>query len=325
MKFGLALPNSGPIAGVDAICRVAELAEAAGFDALLVHDHIHYDTEWLGHRTSGLTQPHADITPNLYESLITLAWVARATTTVRLATAVLVLPLRDPRVLARQLVTLQALARGRLTLGVGSGDYPGDYRVMEVQYRRKAALTRDYLDALAVLLPGGRADFQGETLRIDRGTFFPEVDPIPILLGGGIRTAPVTGEYELFEPTLRLLARRGHGWMPEGPAALIAHGIERIAALVHEEQRRGVRFEIRAQSPLYIGADDAEAMARVNRGFDYELVGTVATIRARLARYRDAGVHAMNVRCFADDEAAYFAMIQRFAEEIMPAFATDGA
>ncbi len=198
MKFGLALPNSGPIAGVDAICRVAELAEAAGFDALLVHDHIHYDTEWLGHRTSGLTQPHADIVPDLYESLITLAWVARATTTVRLATAVLVLPLRDPRVLARQLVTLQALSRGRLTLGVGSGDYPGDYRVMEIEYRRKAALTRDYLDALVV-----------------------------------------------------------------------------------------------------------------------------ATIRARLAQYRDAGVHAMNLRCFADDEAAYFATIQRFADEIMPAFAAE--
>ena len=57
MKFGLALPNSGPLASPGNIRRVAEEAEALGFDALLVHDHISYDTEWLGHRTSGLTRP----------------------------------------------------------------------------------------------------------------------------------------------------------------------------------------------------------------------------------------------------------------------------
>lgn len=320
MRFGLALPNSGPIAGVDAICRVAAQAEALGFDTLLVHDHVSYDTDWFGHRTSGLIAPHADADPDLYESLVTLAYVAAVTERVRLATAVLVLPLRDPRVLARQLVTLQALSRGRLSLGVGSGDYPGDYRVMEIPYRDKAAITREYLDALTAILPGGRVDFAGETLRIDAGSFFPRVEPIPILMGGGIRANRATGEPELFVPTLRTLARRCHGWMPEGPPALIREGIDRIARLADECGRGGVRFETRAQSPLYLG-DDVEARRRVGRHLDHELVGSIATVTGLLAEYRDAGVDVMNVRCFADDEAAYFSMLQTFAREVMPAFA----
>ena len=193
MNFGLALPNSGPLASPVNIRRVAEEAESLGYDALLVHDHISYDTEWLGHRTSGLTRPHADIAPDLYESLVTLSFAAAATTSVRLMTSVLVLPLRDPRVLARQLITLQALSGHRLSLGIGSGDYPADFRVMEIPYAEKAAYTREYVEALGALLPGGRSDFQGDRIRIDRGAFFPETAHIPLLMGGGIRPNPRSG------------------------------------------------------------------------------------------------------------------------------------
>ena len=320
VKFGLALPNSGPLASPARIRDVAEEAEALGYDALLVHDHISYDTEWLGHRTSGLTEAHAAIAPDLYESLVTLAFAAAATRTVRLMSAVLVLPLRDPRVLARQLITLQALSRYRLSLGIGSGDYPADYRVMEIPYARKAAYTREYVEALSVLLPGGRVSFRGERIRIDRGAFFPQTAAIPLLMGGGIRPNPDTGRPELFEPPLRVLARSCHGWIPEGPPELIREGIATIHRLAAESGRETARFEIRAQSPLYIGGDE-EARNRVKRHLDYELVGSLDRIVSLLERYRDAGVDAMNLRCFAGDEASYYAMVRTFAREIMPRFA----
>ena len=320
MNFGLALPNSGPLASPSNIRRVAEEAEGLGYDALLVHDHISYDTEWLGHRTSGLTRPHADIAPDLYESLVTLGFAAAATTTVRLMTSVLVLPLRDPRVLARQLITLQALSGHRLSLGIGSGDYPADYRVMEIPYAEKAGYTREYVEALSVLLPGGRVSFRGERLRIDRGAFFPETAEIPLLMGGGIRRDPRSGDSELFEPPLRLLAERCHGWIPEGPPALIREGIATLSRLAAGAGRASTHFEIRAQSPLYIGDDD-EARARVGRKRDYELVGSVARIVSLLEEYRDAGIDAMNLRCFADDEASYYDMVRAFAREVLPRFA----
>ena len=319
MKFGIALPNSGPLANVSNIDRVAAEAEELGFDTLLVHDHISYDTEWLGHRTSGLVQPHAEIEPDLYESLTTLAYAAAATRTIRLGTAILVLPLRDPRVLARQILTVQALSRGRLSLGIGSGDYPTEFRVMQAPYREKAAYTREHLDALRAILPGGRADYRGERVAFENGSFFPRVAPIPILMGGGIRANPRTGVPELFEPPLRTLVRTCDGWIPEGPPELIRDGIALIARLVREFGRGGVDMEIRAQSPLYLGQDET-SMARLGRGNDHELVGSIDTVARLLDRYRTAGVDAMNLRCFADDEDSYFAMIRTFAREIMPAF-----
>ena len=319
MKFGIALPNSGPLASVSHIDRLAAEAEELGFDTLLVHDHISYDTEWFGHRTSGLAPPHAEIEPNLYESLTTLAYAAAATRTIRLGTAILVLPLRDPRVLARQIITLQALSRGRLSLGVGSGDYPTEFRIMQTPYREKAAYTREHLEALRAILPGGRAGYRGEHVAFENGSFFPRVAPIPILMGGGIRANPRTGSPELFEPPIRTLARTCDGWIPEGPPELIGEGIALVAKLVREYGRDEVDMEIRAQSPLYLG-DDETAMAKLGRGNDYELVGSIDTVMELLVRYRRAGVDAMNLRCFGDDEASYFTMIRTFAREIMPVF-----
>ena len=320
MKFGLALPNSGPLANPHNIERVAQFAESAGFDMLLVHDLISYDTAWLGHRTSGLAFPGDDIDPNLYESLLTLAYIARATTTIRLGTAVLVLPLRDPRVVARQVITLQALSGGRCCLGVGSGDYPQEFNAMQVPYDQKAALTREYMAALATLLPGGRVDFEGPTIKVEGGAFFPRVTPVPLMMGGGIRNNPRSGEPELFEPPLRTLAQWGHGWIPEGPAEIVAAGAKRLAELAAEAGRTVASFEIRPQSPLYIGNDDRQAMNRLGRHNTYELVGTVETVNARLTEYDQAGADAINIRCFADDEASYFRMLAQFADEIMPCF-----
>lgn len=319
MKFGIALPNSGPLASVSNIDRLASEAEDLGFDTLLVHDHISYDTEWLGHRTSGLVQPHAAIEPDLYESLTTLAYAAAATRTIRLGTAILVLPLRDPRVLARQIITLQALSRGRLSLGVGSGDYPSEFRIMQTPYSDKAAYTRERLEALRAILPGGRAGYRGAHVAFEGGSFFPRVAPVPILMGGGIRANPRTGSPELFEPPIRTLARTCDGWIPEGPPELIGEGIDLIERLVREHRRGKPDMEVRAQSPLYLG-DDETAMTKLGRGNDYELVGSIDTVMRLLVCYERAGVHAMNLRCFGADEASFFTMIRTFAREIMPAF-----
>ena len=319
MQFGIALPNSGPLAGVDNIQRLASEAEALGFDMLLVHDHISYDTEWLGHRTSGLVQPNANIEPDLYESLTTLAYAAAVTRTIRLGTSILVLPLRDPRVLARQVITVQGLSRGRLCLGVGSGDYPNEFQVMQTPYREKAAYAKENLEALCEILPGGRSDYHGKRVSFETGSFFPRVTPVPILMGGGIRANPQTGVPELFEPPLRTLVETCDGWIPEGPPELIGEGISLVAGLARKHDRDETTLEIRAQSPLYLG-DDETAISKLGRSNNFELVGSNDTIKGLLERYQKAGVDAMNLRCFADDETSFFAMINTFAQEIMPTF-----
>ena len=101
MKFGIMLPHSGALAGVEAIRRVALEADDLGFDSVWCHDHITYDTDWFWHRGSGLIEQCEGIEPHFYESISTLTWVAGMTQNVKLGTAILVLPLRDPRVLAQ--------------------------------------------------------------------------------------------------------------------------------------------------------------------------------------------------------------------------------
>src|SRR3984885_9462348 len=101
MKFGVRLPNSGPLANRQNIVRVAEAAERLGYDSVWVHGHVLWGSE--KHRThlsagsaEALTEAQH---PNFYESVTTLSYIAGRTTSIRLGVAVIVLPLRNPIVL----------------------------------------------------------------------------------------------------------------------------------------------------------------------------------------------------------------------------------
>src|SRR5580698_10321766 len=120
MKFGVRLPNSGPLANRENIVRVAGEAERLGYHSVWVHDHVLWGSDQ--HRThlsagsaEALTEAQR---PNFYESVTTLSYIAGRTSRIRLGVAVIVLPLRNPLVLARQLANLDVLSEGRLILGV---------------------------------------------------------------------------------------------------------------------------------------------------------------------------------------------------------------
>ena len=320
LKFGIAVPHSGPLAHVDNISRVAVLAEKLGFDSLLAHDHISYDTEWLGHRVSGLVDVGANVEPDFFEALTTLSFVAGITSRLRLSTNILVLPLREPRVLARQLITLQALSKGRLVLGVGIGDYRAEFSVMQIPYAEKTRIAEESLAVLSAVLPGGRSSYRGEHVEFDNGSFFPRVQPIPVLLGGGIRRSPDTGILELYEPVLERIAKWGHGWIPEGPAALVAEGRQRLSELARSHGRENVAYEIRVNSPLYL-AEDETARRKTKRDGSNELIGSVSTVIERIQAFQCAGADAMNLRCWAENVDSLCEMLEQFATDVMPQFA----
>ncbi len=314
MKFGISLPHSGPLAGVEAIRRVAMEAEKLGYESVWVHDHITYDLDWLGHRASGLIEDEPVRQPNFYESISTLSYVAGFTKRVRLGTAIVVLPLRDPRVLARQALTVQALSGGRLVLGFGIGDYPADFQVMGIPYDTKGALTDEYLDVLRTIFPGGRASYRGETISFRSASYFPITAPIPMMLGGGIRRHGA--ELELYVPALSRVAKWCDGWIPEGPPELVASGIEVIRRKAREFGRQDTGFEVRPATPMYLG-EDGLAQARLGRGRDFELAGSVGALRRKVADYQEAGATAINLRCWAEDLDSTLDMIGTFAREVM--------
>ena len=110
MKFGIHLPQSGRKAGPDSIQRAARQAEELGWDDVWVNDHLAVPR--------GAPYPQSAV---FFEPIVTLTWAAAATRRVGLGTSVLVLPLRHPVHLAKELASLDLLSEGRLILGAGIG------------------------------------------------------------------------------------------------------------------------------------------------------------------------------------------------------------
>ena len=280
---------------------------------------------------SGLIEQCEGIEPHFYESISTLTWVAGMTQNVKLGTAILVLPLRDPRVLARQAMTLQALSGGRLMLGVGIGDYPSDFRVMQIPYDEKNRITDEYINVLNAAFQGGHVDFQGPNISFENASYFPKTTTkVPVLYGGGVVYPRKTRSPKLYEPAMRRIAERCDGWIPEGPPHVMADGIKRIRELASETGRGDVDFQVTGYIPLYID-DDAKAQEMTRKtlvteihtfeeGLAGSLVGSVGRISKVIEAYQEAGVHGLGMRCWAENLPRFVEMMRTFAREVMPRF-----
>ncbi|HJR45029.1 MAG TPA: LLM class flavin-dependent oxidoreductase [Actinomycetota bacterium] len=163
MRYGLDLPNFGDFADVSLIAELAATAEESGWDGFFVWDHIARSTAY----PPGI--PVADVT-------VALTAIALATRRIRFGALVTPLPRRRPHKLARELVTLDHLSGGRITLGVGLGSppdaefeafgEPGDARV-------RADLLDESLEVITGLWSGERVDFDGERLHVHTEGFAP--------------------------------------------------------------------------------------------------------------------------------------------------------
>lgn len=330
MKFGINLPHSGPLASVGAIRDIALEAEALGYETLWAHDHISYDSDWYLHRSSGLVEQAESSEPNFYESLLTLTYVAGFTKTIKLGTAILVLPLRDPRVLARQAMTIQAMSGGRLILGVGIGDYHPDFRVMGIPYKQQVGLTEEYINVLQEIFLAGSVTVNGPNVAFKKGSYYPSVIPIPILMGGGIRFNSKTGKDELFLPTLMRTAQWCDGWIPEGPPNLIGQGIHKIKEIGANLGRIDFKPSIIVSLNMYIGEEKEVhekmgtslelEMGSLARGLRNSLIGPVYGFHNLLEAYAKAGVESIRIRCYAEDIDSFIRMMAVFSKEIMPNF-----
>ena len=133
MKIGIGLPSTIPGTEGTRILDWAKKADSASFSSLSILDRLVY--------------------PN-YESLITLAAVAGVTQRIRLITTVLLAPLRNPVLLAKQAASLDALSGGRLTLGLGIGGREDDYHAASVPFKKRGKLFDEELEILTKIWSG---------------------------------------------------------------------------------------------------------------------------------------------------------------------------
>ncbi|WP_157749324.1 TIGR03619 family F420-dependent LLM class oxidoreductase [Jatrophihabitans sp. GAS493] len=132
MHIGIKVPNWGPLAGPDALARVARAAEQRGFGSVWVSDHIVMPGRPPeAYPYSETAKPPFDSSTAFIDPFVTLSYLAAVTTRVQLATGVLVLPLRQPIVTAKQAASLDVLSGGRLILGIGAGWMQEEFALLD--------------------------------------------------------------------------------------------------------------------------------------------------------------------------------------------------
>jgi probable F420-dependent oxidoreductase len=185
MKFSLHFGNNTfpDFAGA---ARLARLTEQAGFDSILAIDHVvypdNYTTPYPYSPTGRLPVGRGGAFP---DPLIWIAYAAAVTTRLRFLTGVIILPQRDPLVLAKQVATLDYMSGGRFELGIGVGWLREEFEAMGVPFERRGKRADEYVMAMRALWAGDGASFDGEFVNFREVSCNPKpVGRVPIVVGG---------------------------------------------------------------------------------------------------------------------------------------------
>ena len=186
MKVGLAFASSAAIDGT-ATLEICRRAEAVGFESLWGGEHVIIPNEI--HSKYPYTEdgkiPAEPDTP-IPDPLIWLAFAAAAAPTLRLGTCILIVPQRNPLVLAKELATLDQLSGGRVELGLGVGWLKEEFEALGVPWERRGARNDEYIEAMRALWQGPHAEFHGDFVDFPPVTCSPRPvnGRIPIIVGG---------------------------------------------------------------------------------------------------------------------------------------------
>jgi probable F420-dependent oxidoreductase len=334
MKFGVELPTctSGmmhpvPFQSAADLVDIAVEAEQLGYHDAGSNDHL---------STMRFVRDAWTTPPDYYEPLITLATVAARTSVLRLTTGIMVLPMREPILLAKQVATLDQLSGGRVTLGVAVGGYRDEFETVrpDVKSASRARITRETIAALRELFDHRRSAFTGEYVRFSDVESFPKPvqDPLPIYSGGNV------------DGSIRRAAELCQGWLPAklGPDQ-IREGRAKLAGYARAAGRDPAGITTALQSVVCLG--DTPEQAReifLNSSFDLfrtslkntmtkgvdldsyldrNLVGTPDEVCAKVAAYEQAGVGHLTALLFVGNTVDEMRdQIRSFARHVLPAF-----
>jgi probable F420-dependent oxidoreductase len=232
---------------------LARAVEDAGVDRIVVVDHV-----VMGPHTENYAWGKFPVPPDApwFEPLIVLAAIASATSRARLATGILIAPLRPAALLAKQAATLDVLSRGRLDLGVGTGWQREEYDAEGIDFARRGQLLSDTLAACKVLWRDTPAAIDTPTLS------FQDVycEPKPLQAGG----VPLWIAGVLHKRNLERMVKWGDAWIPIMGASLadIADGARRIGEAWAAAGRDPAGLQVQAPLPITRGDDDRPDLAR---------------------------------------------------------------
>ena len=244
MKFGLAFASSIGIEQ-DSALDICRAAEEAGFESVWGGEHVIMPTsiESSYPYTADGKIPAQPDTP-IPDPLIWLAFAAAAAPTLRLGTCILIVPQRNPLILAKELATLDRLSGGRVELGLGVGWLREEFDALGVPWERRGARNDEYIEAMRALWAGPHAEFHGDFVDFAPVTCSPRPvqESIPILVGGDTDAA------------IGRAVRIADGYFPgEGDTDRLVALLARLHAAAESAGRDPQSIEINAMFSKHMG------------------------------------------------------------------------
>jgi probable F420-dependent oxidoreductase len=226
MRLGVVFPQTeignDPIVIRDYVQTVEQL----GYDHLLVFDHV------LGahpERFEGRFRPPYTHETPFHEPFVLFGYLAGLTTTLELATGIVILPQRQTALVAKQAAAVDVLTRGRLRLGVGIGWNDVEYEALGENFRNRGRRIEEQIALMRRLWTEDLVDFDGKYHKVHRAGInpLPVRRPIPVWMGG------------MVDVVLRRVARLADGWFPQfRPGPQSTETVERLRGYIREAGRK---------------------------------------------------------------------------------------
>ena len=279
MKLGIFGINTGPCAAPETAARVARAAEAAGFESVWTGEHV------------VLPDPQVPPSPAppqhpMLDPAVALAFLAAHTERLRLATGIIILPQRNPVVLAKELASVDVLSRGRLVFGLGAGYLKPEFDAVGASFGDRGARTDEAIDAIRALWCEEKPSFAGRSVRFAGVDAHPR--PVqkphpPIVVGG---TSPAA---------LRRAVARGNGW----------YGFLRDLEATRADLAGLAAAQSAGLRPASLGPLEISVTPLPRIDLD------------TAQRYRDLGVHRLVLLPHARDEASILRWIEETADTLL--------
>ena len=315
MKFGFSLPGRGPLAHPDVVLKLAARAEALRYASLFVTDHVvlpasmarsSYPYAATGQFPGGGGQDY-------FEPLAMLAWLAHATTRIRLGTSVLVVPYRNPLVTAKTLATIDRLAGGRVILGAGVGWLREEFEALaSPPFEARGAVTDEYLRLMRAAWAADPVTFEGTYYSFRDCHVLPkpaQQGGIPIWIGGHTAGA------------LRRAGALGDGWHPlalRPPGLLLPDEYAAKARVVRDAAVRAGRDPGTVTLSLRVQMAVRPKRAKAPAGDRPLFQGTADEVLGDIRRYQTLGVTHFVFDPVVPELPAALANMERFADDVRP-------
>ena len=279
MKIGVSLSNYGMLPSRSFLKDAALEIERLELDSIWVSDHIivpKNDTPW----------------NRVFESITTLGFLSSITESVQLGSSVLLVPLREPLVLAKQIATLDSLSNGRVMIGVGIGWNKKEFDLLGYDFKNRSKTVAENIDTMRKMWAGDytKQGYSCEPMPVsDNGP--------PILIGGQSDGA------------LKRVASIGDGWHPVGISAQEYDlGIQKITQMKKSNFIWSLRINFAANQKIesqYTGADGHPRL---------RLVGSINEIISQIQKYQKVGLAHLVCDIRADSQKQYFEQLKIVGE-----------